>query len=117
MSRLVSKADGPELERFSRRFLAKYLAHGFQSLSKRDVELLLFYELELSDLISASASNHDVAKMLRLTGRKVAGLRRDAMGALGRGQRNQRAPARQPEATIVRRGAEYRACGKPPRVE
>ncbi|HMR05636.1 MAG TPA: hypothetical protein PKA88_07650 [Polyangiaceae bacterium] len=78
MSRLVSKSDGPELERFARRFLSKYLAHGFQSLSKRDVELLLFYELELSDLISASASNHDVAKSLRLTGRKVSNLRRDA---------------------------------------
>ena len=78
MSRLVSKAEGPELELFARRFLTKYLAHGFQSLSKRDVELLLFYELELCELVSSAASNHDVAKKLRLTGRKVAALRRDA---------------------------------------
>ncbi len=78
MSNLVSKAEGPELERFARRFLNKYLSAGFQSLSKRDVELLLFYELELSGLVSAQASNHDVSKALRVTPRKVASLRRDA---------------------------------------
>lgn len=78
MSTLVSKADGPELERFARRFLTKYLSAGFQSLSKRDVELLMYYELELSGMVSAQASNHEVAKALRVTARKIALLRRDA---------------------------------------
>ncbi|MEZ4225566.1 MAG: hypothetical protein R3B13_31730 [Polyangiaceae bacterium] len=78
MKQLLAKAQTPELECFARRFLTKYMAQGFQSLSKRDVELLLFYELELSDLVSAAASNHDVAKRLRLTAKKVATLRRDA---------------------------------------
>lgn len=75
---LTSNADEGRLARFATRFLNHYGAHGFQSLAKRDVDLLLFYELELAGLIDPNASNHDVARQLRLTPRRVVGLRRDA---------------------------------------
>lgn len=75
---LVAGCDDPQLARFAARFLNHYTAHGFQSLTKRDVDLLLFYELELSGIVDRNASNHDVARELRLTPRRVAALRRDA---------------------------------------
>jgi len=78
MTDFLSRAEDPVLERFARRFLAKTVQNGFGSMSKRDAELLLFYELELSGLVPTQASHHEVAKLLRVTPRRVAALRRDA---------------------------------------
>ena len=75
---LTSKVEETQLVRFATRFLNHYGKHGFQSLNKRDVDLLLFYELELAGILDPNASNHAVARKLRLTPRKVASLRRDA---------------------------------------
>ena len=75
---LTSKLEDTQLARFAARFLNHYGKHGFQSLNKRDVDLLLFYELELAGILDPNASNHEVARKLRLTPRRVASLRRDA---------------------------------------
>lgn len=65
-------------EAFARQFLAATMAHGFSSLSKRDVDLLVFLLLERDGAIQRSASNFDVARQLRITPARVKALRRDA---------------------------------------
>lgn len=62
---------------FAEEFLRLTLLQGFQSLTKRDLELLIFVLLERDGAISRSDSNNAVAMQLRLTPAKVKGLRRD----------------------------------------
>lgn len=75
---LIKKAGESELLKFAEVFLGTYGAQGFQALSKRDTDLLLFYTLEASGVLDSRAGNHDVARLLRVTPRRVALLRRDA---------------------------------------
>jgi hypothetical protein len=63
---------------FGEQILKLYLEQGWQSLSKRDLELLIFLSLEMDGAIDRFASNHSVARSLRITPSKVASLRRDA---------------------------------------
>ncbi len=53
------------------------LLQGFQSLTKRDLELLIFVLLERDGAISRADSNAAVALKLRVTTAKVKALRRD----------------------------------------
>ncbi|MCD9086024.1 hypothetical protein [Stenotrophomonas sp. SY1] len=62
---------------FGNEFLRLTLLQGFQSLTKRDLELLIFVLLERDGSISRSESNAAVALRLRVTPAKVKGLRRD----------------------------------------
>lgn len=62
---------------FGNAFLQQTLLQGFQSLTKRDLELLIFVLLERDGTISRSESNAAVALRLRVTPAKVKGLRRD----------------------------------------
>ncbi|MGH8053151.1 MAG: hypothetical protein ACREP4_04370 [Stenotrophomonas sp.] len=62
---------------FGDEFLRLTLLQGFQSLTKRDLELLIFVLLERDGAIERSASNAAVALQLRVTPAKVKGLRRD----------------------------------------
>lgn len=64
--------------RFSQILLSCYLENGFQSLTKKDVDLLIFLLLELDGVIDRSHSNYDLAKRLRLTPSRVKVLRREA---------------------------------------
>jgi hypothetical protein len=63
---------------FSETLLKYFMEQGWQSLSKRDLELLIFILLEKDGAIDRFASNHTVAKQLRLTPSKVSTLRKDA---------------------------------------
>jgi len=63
---------------FSEKLLKHFLEEGWQSLSKRDMELLIYILLEQDGFIDRFASNHVVAKQLRLTPSKISSLRRDA---------------------------------------
>ncbi|KRG41082.1 hypothetical protein ARC78_11925 [Stenotrophomonas pictorum JCM 9942] len=62
---------------FGTEFLRLTLLQGFQSLTKRDLELLIFILLERDGAIARSDSNATVALRLRVTPAKVKGLRRD----------------------------------------
>ncbi|MEQ4574301.1 MAG: hypothetical protein ABN502_05080 [Gammaproteobacteria bacterium] len=62
---------------FANEFLRLTLLQGFQSLTKRDLELLIFVLLERDGAISRSDSNAAVAMQLRVTPAKVKALRRD----------------------------------------
>lgn len=62
---------------FANEFLRLTLLQGFQSLTKRDLELLIFVLLERDGAISRSDSNSAVAMRLRITPAKVKALRRD----------------------------------------
>ncbi len=62
---------------FGTEFLRLTLLQGFQSLTKRDLELLIFVLLERDGAISRAESNAAVALRLRVTPAKVKGLRRD----------------------------------------
>ena len=62
---------------FGNEFLRLTLLQGFQSLTKRDLELLIFVLLERDGALSRSDSNALVALKLRVTPAKVKGLRRD----------------------------------------
>ena len=63
---------------FSEALLREFLANGWGSLSKRDLDLLLFILLEKDGALDRSASNYDVARALRLSESRVALLRKDA---------------------------------------
>jgi len=63
---------------FSENLLREFLVNGWGSLSKRDLDLLLFILLEKDGALSRSASNYEVARELRLTESRVALLRKDA---------------------------------------
>lgn len=62
---------------FGDEFLRLTLLQGFQSLTKRDLELLIFVLLERDGAISRADSNAAVALKLRVTTAKVKALRRD----------------------------------------
>lgn len=62
---------------FGNEFLRLTLLQGFQSLTKRDLELLIFVLLERDGAIERSESNFTVAGKLRVTPAKVRALRRD----------------------------------------
>ncbi|MGE8227276.1 MAG: hypothetical protein ACN6RK_15955 [Stenotrophomonas sp.] len=62
---------------FGNEFLRLTLMQGFQSLTKRDLELLIFVLIESDGAINRSDSNAAVALQLRVTPAKVKGLRRD----------------------------------------
>lgn len=62
---------------FGSEFLRLTLLQGFQSLTKRDLELLIFVLLERDGAIDRSESNFTVAGKLRVTPAKVRALRRD----------------------------------------
>jgi hypothetical protein len=63
---------------FSEALLREFLVNGWGSLSKRDLDLLLFILLEKDGALDRSASNYEVARVLRLTESRVALLRKDA---------------------------------------
>lgn len=63
---------------FGQEFLRLTLLQGFQSLTKRDLELLIFMLLERDGAIARADSNFTVAGQLRVTPAKVRALRRDA---------------------------------------
>lgn len=62
---------------FANEFLRLTLLQGFQSLTKRDLELLIFVLLERDGAIARSDSNAAAALRLRVTPAKVKALRRD----------------------------------------
>jgi len=62
---------------FGSEFLRLTLLQGFQSLTKRDLELLIFVLLERDGAIERGESNFSVAGKLRVTPAKVKALRRD----------------------------------------
>ena len=64
---------------FGNEFLRLTLLQGFQSLTKRDLELLIFVLLERDGAVDRGASNATVALQLRVTPAKVKGLRRDVV--------------------------------------
>lgn len=62
---------------FGNEFLRLTLLQGFQSLTKRDLELLIFVLLERDGAIERGESNFTVAGKLRITPAKAKALRRD----------------------------------------
>lgn len=65
-------------EVFAEELIKYYCEQGFQSISKRDLDLLIFILLEKDGAIDRTATNFDVARQLRLNQSKVALLRRDS---------------------------------------
>ena len=55
------------------KFLDIYLKNGFQSLSKKDIDLLIFYFMEQDELIEGN-TNYYKSKFLRITPNKLATL-------------------------------------------
>ncbi len=56
-------------------FHKEYLQHGFQSLSKKDLDLLLFYLIQKYGFIDQTASIYDTALALKITPQKVKSFR------------------------------------------
>jgi len=65
-------------ETFGQALVDIYLKQGFQSLSKRDMDLLIFLLLELDGAVDRESTNYEVARRLRLTPARVKTLRQDA---------------------------------------
>ncbi len=65
--------------KFAEKFVSLYLEQGFQSLPKKDLDLLVFILLEIDGkTIHHDHSNYEVARKLRVTPARVNALRRDA---------------------------------------
>lgn len=64
--------------KFGTDLLKVALELGFQSLTKRDLELLIFFLLERDGAIGREETNFDVGRRLRLTPARVRSLRREA---------------------------------------
>lgn len=62
---------------FGTEFLRQTQLQGFGSLTKRDLELLIFVLLERDGTIDRAMSNHAAAALLRVTPAKIKALRRD----------------------------------------
>ncbi|WP_024870308.1 hypothetical protein [Pseudoxanthomonas suwonensis] len=62
---------------FAAEFMRQTQLQGFGSLSKRDLELLVYVLLERDGAIDRNASNHAAAQQLRVTPAKLRALRRD----------------------------------------
>ena len=92
MEELIKNASEADLLGFSKTFLGTYGAHGFQSLAKRDADLLLFYALEHSGVVDSREGNHQVARRLRLTPDPCLEPASRCLGAVGRAERRARAP-------------------------
>jgi len=58
-------------------FLDIYLKNGFQSLSKKDIDLLIFYFMKKNGLIKGK-TNYEKARNLKITPNKFASLQVDA---------------------------------------
>jgi hypothetical protein len=67
-----------EPDSFGTSLLQHFMNGGWGSLSKRDLELLIFILLERDGCLARSASNFQLGRELRITPQKVVALRRDA---------------------------------------
>jgi hypothetical protein len=63
---------------FGERFMRAYLEQGFQVLSKKDVEMLIFALLEIDGAIDRQQDNYNAARILGITPQKINSLRRDS---------------------------------------
>jgi hypothetical protein len=63
---------------FGTSLLQHFMDGGWGSLSKRDLELLIFILLERDGCLDRAASNFQLGRELRITPQKVVALRRDA---------------------------------------
>jgi hypothetical protein len=75
---LAGELSDQQVQTFGRRFLGGYLKGGFQSLSKRDIDCLVYFNLELSGAIDPKLDNHSAAQLLRITPQKLRALRKDS---------------------------------------
>lgn len=69
-------------------FLDIYLKNGFQSLSKKDIDLLIFYFMEQANLIKEENS-YEKAKYLKITPKKLANLQLESYMRWGEENREQ----------------------------
>jgi len=56
---------------FANDFLSEFLKHGFQSLNKKDLDLLIFYLMFKYEVIDSEQSNYELAKKLKITPSKL----------------------------------------------
>jgi hypothetical protein len=93
---------------FARDLVENAVAVGFGSLSKRDLELLVFWLLERDGVLPREATNHEIARRLSVTVAKARAFRRDADARWGRlDPASQRAAGRVP--AVLQRVLEPRA--------
>lgn len=59
---------------FLKEFLSEYLSHGFQSLSKTDLDLLIFYLLNKNRVLDIDKSIHATSKLLKISPSRVKNL-------------------------------------------
>lgn len=63
--------------KFGKNFIERYLAHGFGSMTKTEIDILVFHLLSETDEIMGK-SNYHVANFLKITESKVKSLRLNA---------------------------------------
>ena len=69
--------SGEQLESFGREFLRKYMAHGYGTMPKREMDILVFHlisnSIDLKDM-----SNYEIANKLKLPESRVKSMRLEA---------------------------------------
>lgn len=65
---------GTNSQNFLNEFLKEYLNHGFQSLSKSDLDLLIFHLINKNGILDFEKSIYDTSKLLKITPTKVKNL-------------------------------------------
>ena len=87
---------------FARDLVENAVSAGFGSLSKRDLELLVFWLLERDGVLPRDATSHDVARRLSVTVAKARAFRRDADARWGRLDPASQRPAARVQAVLQR---------------
>ena len=63
---------------FADEFLARFLAYGFGSMPKKDMEILIFHLLYHKSVFFNGKSNYEIANLLKITENKVKSLKTEA---------------------------------------
>ncbi len=71
---MILKLTDQEYQSLAEKFLTEYLRNGFQSLSKKDTDLLIFYLLMTHNGFSAGQNLYEIAKELKITPNRTRSL-------------------------------------------
>lgn len=98
--------------RFGERLVELALGGGYGALSKKDLDLLLFHLLERDGCVGHDRSNHEVARLLRVTVARARAIRREAAARwAGLGEDGEDDPSAQ-LALVLKRVLSKEALGR-----
>lgn len=75
---LVDRINSLNRDEFANEFLHKYLELGFGSLSKHDIDLLVYYLIKKHSKLFKGKSNYELSSLLKITERKLQSIQMES---------------------------------------